>query len=726
MTTWAEVLASDDREIVVWATIQGVGDALGLWRFATNAAWALGPGEGTWLPLLVEAPNALSIQVPVATGGVVTEQGNLRIEVLDEEDILTSALTFEAPPIAALSAEALAGVTTLDLDDSSGLTPDAIVFVGSEAVRVVSVGAGTAQVERARLDTFPTDLPAGAPVFSASTFLEGRELRLYVAPLAGSAAETRLLGVYVVTGQVFDRSLSTWTFSGRARSYYLERLTPRNPVRGELNDYRRGPGFWVLDGYSRLTAAMAIEEDSSEILQIDAANGQILTRGHLFTEPEDLVFGEWTRVPSAQDGDFRYQEAGAAGKGSFQGTWVDSSNWADLALNILTSSPFRTSPPDNYDPSSIVDFSARNYSAIPGYGLGVPFGSIVWDDFERARAVRPIDLPYFALPVTPRPGREVLDQIGKLVGAYFYERAGLIRVGLSELPLEGDTPSVVLDADDILLADDLPDLGQPRRHREQALSRVVYKLVNGQTVTVEAGDFPRLVDPAGLYGVQGEELPIDAVGFDPRDRETLIQLGGARLWRALHPSLEVDARVDPEHTFDWPVGQAGLLTLEGLPDFAQGVRGLTAAKIRLLEEEPRFQGTSGPDFHLALKLLIEPNVQVGRIGPSGYVSAVTSSQATLHANRFTAADAPAGLPTTDAAAFAEGDVVRLVNPDGTDAGGGLTETVDGIAGDVLTLSGDFGTALATGLILVAAQDAESAPQQLARLVYWTRGWRFAE
>ena len=99
-----------------------------------------------------------------------------------------------------------------------------------------------------------------------------------------------------------------------------------------------------------------------------------------------------------------------------------------------------------------------------------------------------------------------------------------------------------------------------------------------------------------------------------------------------------------------------------------------------------------------------------RVAPAAIVTSVSTNTATVETNRYTSND---GDPAQDCLAFEVGDVVRLINLDGTSAGG-TTQIVLSIdsGNDDIELDGDFSGNLAADLILVAADfDDASAAQQ---------------
>jgi hypothetical protein len=103
-------------------------------------------------------------------------------------------------------------------------------------------------------------------------------------------------------------------------------------------------------------------------------------------------------------------------------------------------------------------------------------------------------------------------------------------------------------------------------------------------------------------------------------------------------------------------------------------------------------------------------MRVAAVLPGSDVVAVVSG------NRYTSTDTPGGLPTEDQIAFEAGDELRLINRDGSSASSDV-ERILGIVADEVTLSGDFGGALAAGLVLTTADAGQATARQLARYVF---------
>ena len=157
-------------------------------------------------------------------------------------------------------------------------------------------------------------------------------------------------------------------------------------------------------------------------------------------------------------------------------------------------------------------------------------------------------------------------------------------------------------------------------------------------------------------------------------------------------------------------GDACTLTMPGEPNLTSGARGWDEVSCFVQEREPSISPDEGARISLKLRAYTQ-GLRLGRVSPSAYIATLAGTlpgvgheTLAIDDNRFTDPDNLAGFPTDDAAAFEVGDVVQLRNADMTLVSSN-TETVISLFPLVLVnmvVSGNFGGALAAGLVIVHA------------------------
>lgn len=738
MSTWAQHLSSRARTWVFEARIEGVGVALvgaellqttdGRYRLCSEIPdYAAGEPARLWLPYLAGWPDVLAEEMQ-PEGGVADASASVALQLTDIGDALTSALSVDAAPVGKLAQGASASVGYVVLEDKSGVTSTDVLYVDGEAMRVTSTsgsgGAESVNVARAYLSTEARPHLVGASVYTVSPFLAGRRLGLYVLPAdADDEDERRLVGTYSITGLTWDEALNVWTLEARAYAETLDATVPRYETAAELFlAYQQtdglGPVLLLAPGASE-RPEIVWQGWASEDWVWFRVGGELLAcerysdiqatvlRGAGETSQVDLQPGLTFRQVMAGNA-FRYSPGPVPATSRGAGTWTETDDLIDLCLILLTSSRHED---DGLELTNYVS-AHGNFSVLPpGWGAGVPAADIDWDSAADVRARLQVRLPNFVLGAEPATVRSILDQLLRPVGVHLVNADGLLRFVLPRNPYAGEA-TVTLDEDVILLRQGaaLPDVDL-HRDLTSAAGEVRYTLGPRRTLvstrTVNPGRVRRTIDIA---------VPA-ASSADRYTWAELAQLRASRLYRPLTTiSLAADAAV-------WAVtvGTYVQVTLPEAPDLEIGRRGWTDQQVLVEYREPQVEADEG-GRGVILRLrgrAFGARAATRRICPSAYVSAPTGAVCLCWPNRFTEADAPGALPSSDVAAFAVGDVVRLLDLDGTEAAPGLTETIDAVSvgTDEITLSGTFGGALAAGTILTFALADDANTEQRTHHAY---------
>ena len=199
------------------------------------------------------------------------------------------------------------------------------------------------------------------------------------------------------------------------------------------------------------------------------------------------------------------------------------------------------------------------------------------------------------------------------------------------------------------------------------------------------------------YGGQGTitaTMPRTLLGY-PRDGSRLYQQVFAQAVQVLgplrYPYRHVTVQLPLNH-YDLQVGDLVRATLWRVPN-GSGGRGITDAVTQVMSREVTLYA-DGSEGHVAYTLRLNPS-SISGYAPAGMVAASGISGATV---TLDVSSIPNGLTGTgdDAAPFAVGDLVRLVEIDTASPTASTQHSVTGVGVNTLTLSPSPGAAF-TGL-----------------------------
>lgn len=691
MTTWVEHLAREDRAWIVYATIQGIGDSLGLWRFSTAEGWALLSGQGSWRPWLSELPDFLSERVPYLEGGAVRSEGSVDLSIVDEGEALTDLLALDQGRVASLTALSDTTDTTFALDAvPSGLQGGDMLWLGSEAVRVSSAAANPITVIRGELGTTPRTHVTGAPVFARPQLVQHREVRLYIAPLDGAESEAQLVGVYTLDRLGLHETTASWEISATVREPYLDRRCPRKPIEREVTysleteelgrfavaangsspEGPLGGGALVVYGHSDLDELMAYQEAGTTI-RTGESLGDVRARAGTALDDLPEVGQVLRRVLTVENGDFRATGiTNATTDRSSTTAWQPVDSWVEILLCLLLSPAVEGQGADNFNPSG-AGWDGRNFSGLPaGYGVGVPYTEVNFADFEEIAASQAnFPLRNLALGLEDRTFSEVATEFLKPSGCVLVRERGIIRLIAPGPVLQSDTAPATLDVDTVLMRGSLPDIEVERTETSSIVEVLATYGPQEREIQVTWADRREFFDPEDLYQFDGQALELEVPGLAGRDEEALRYLCLRHLRRGYRPLTDVRVEADAQ-VWPWTLGGPVAVDLPAIPNFT-GSRGIQGTG-QLAESELRMSEREGA--YVFGRVLVSEAIAVGRISASALVTSANGNIAFVADNVYTETDALEGLPNVDRDAFTAGDVVRLIGANGADIGGG-TETV---------------------------------------------------
>lgn len=750
-TTFANLLASLERDWCIFAQIEGVGPQVlssgdyfssgfdSRYRFCTGIP-TIG-SDGTqpaelWLPYLTQVPELLSEDVN--EDGGIAEYGATSIAILDVGDFLTNLLRTESFPFTVLDGDMTIATTTMPVAATTGAAVNDAIFVDGEAFRVSSITAGVSySVDKSYHGTRRTVHKTGAVVYKFLPFLRGRVVEISAMPLGASAwSQRREVAKFTVDQVSFDRPLNSWVFQARSEIQFLDGLvptTPRSatvtsvangaserPVVGLALNANVGEAATSLQVWTGAQATvdrlfyLAIEDEVVSVASGELSTGITVTladralAGTRRQTPEANQVAKQVFVADPRASSFRYSPPPSPSPLRTSGTWIQSDHWVDIALCILTS----VKHPDDDIELANFDEDWGNWASLPaGYGLGILATDIDWASWIDAKQrTDEFRFPNFVLGRDSRTGLEIIQQeFLEPLGAFMVIAASKLRVILPSSPLALEATTAVTTADVITTEVDgvrLPDL-TVRRDLASVVSDIRYTVGPGQ------------VDVGARVSRPGRDTATRRFAVPSANNEagpTWAARAEARTARRRTPATEVAGTFDAR-LWDTSVGDVVSLTIPEIPDPIAGVRGWTAVQCRLFQREIRAlieEGALGVHLFYRLKAY-SPLRTTFRVAPSGFIGSVSSNTATLGADRYTCSDAT-GLPVTDAAAFSVGDVCYLLNPRG-DRVTTLTQAITAISGDDITFDGNFSGTLATGLIIAYADYTASTTTQRGSYAY---------
>lgn len=747
--TWVQNLASDARRLAVYAKLEGFGPAGlsdselaaagddGRYRLCiTSPEWSAAEPPALWRELLDEMPGLLDEQVPY--GGGVPSRGGVTLYVLDGDNLLTSTLRIDRPAATIVAQPSVnSSQTSFSVGSGAALSAGDVLYIGAEAMRCTDVTGSTVTVERGYLGTDAAEHRQSDRVYTSTPFLLGRRIELYIAPAdAADSSEEQLLGEYVVDGVEWDQLLNVWQITGDSVLRYLDRVVPREVRQSTIHSVdgdqlRFSEPFDVLfdPALSKSTSGPDVYMwHDGEVFgaEVRSARAVVVTHRGLFgTKEKDFEPGESVRqvfaagaVGDALPGSFQRATGPAPDDDPTSPTgWVRTAHWVDLLLTVLCSPVSYLDAGDNYDNSH------DNYSGIWGYGMGLPASLIDFDSFERVRhRTRGYDFPNFilgaeeAMPASELVSKHFLEPMG----AYLTIQGGKVALVLPRLPLLGEA-TATLGADDFLMSKTDRLTYEPRVRlklgTEDHGGTVTYVIgPQEQEVTFSAADFAAtygLVEE--LYDRESGDVRIAVPGGDVSLSSVYQSRAAARLVRLHKPRMGLSGDVDIASAWSTPPGTFVSVTLPELPDLATGTRGWTAMLCEVRQRQ--HQVTEDDGAYSVVGLMAFGSVlKAARIAPAAYIVDASAYPAAIDvsANRYTSTDAPSDLPNNDADSFTIGDVLKLVNLDGTDAAPGETATVTDISNDTIELDSDFNGALADGLVLTYANYDDCTATQTGR------------
>lgn len=765
MVSFAEWLASDAKRLHLDVRIEAVGAWLdntdltaanddARYRFAPSMptyARTAGQPSPLWLPYIkAEAlPDFRGEEIDGVFGGI-PDFGGISVHLVDFDDALTLLFATEVSPVTVLAEDITRSTLSFDLADASVITTETI-YIGGEAFRVTGIAGDTVTCDREYLGTEAVAHFENDPVYVTNPFLVGRRIELRIAPLnANDEDDERILFDGIIDGVEWDDVFTTWVLSATSVLRYIDRIVPREVQEFEISGFDGGleddegegyielyndspaainawihwTGVNVTDEYPPIDAY--VEIDGKEIVGVRMSasrTGVFVSQRAMFgTEEVQIAEGmKMRRVFVSGDplahwpSSFRSLDPGD--ETLDLDTATPSSNWIDMMLNFITSPSeehglVQTAP--NHDGVH------RNYSTLPpGFGLGYPAALIDFDSFLEVRA-RTIQYVFggFILGAggKQKSGSEILSETFlEPMGAYLSVESGLLRIFLPRTPLRDESLPAV-DRTGWLLEEVERHTYEPRakgrlRTTEHA-SSIKYEI--GRTkreVLFLASDFTETVGLRGQYAGRSNDVPVRVQAAD----EFLGDLFGARaqsrFLRQRRPRVEVEGETKFGTVYDSPTGSMVHVSLQAIPNLSEGVRGWGDVPADVKRREFRLELDKGGLFARLELLAHSPSFLAARIAPAAAITSVATNEATVAANRYTSSDATAPLPNSDVEAFEVGDVVRLLNPDGTSAAVGTQTIVDFPAANTIELDGNFGGALAADLILVAAAYADATEAQ---------------
>lgn len=741
VSSFALAAARDGQPWTVLVRIEGIGDYDGQHTWSIDVPDFVGVSDERYLNRdTIAALPSISPERTKSILGGMPEAGSATVELVDYQDLITSARRTDAPAVAYLSADATASATTLTVSDGSRLsTGNSVVWIGNEAIRIASRSSGTLTVETSGRGWLATDAAAheeGAAVYATPPYLRGRRMVLYLAPTDAdndTVATSYVIGSYRIDGSKLTKTLGVWRLTGSTEIRDLSRLIAGRvpvalqvvsiddayqirwtPMDGMRASYLLGAGFATLSIWPDGRAWLR-EDETGEVLSIDATDPSIpsiASRGDMGTAPEEWPPGSILRPVITSDqayGSFRWSPGPTPSTDRNSGTWNVSAHPVDILLCLLTSAAYID------DPRELDNSSADgNWSSLPpGFGIGYPIERIDVASFLTVRA----RLQHLALPGVVIGEAETMTlaewatkNILEPFGWYLVNVGELLTLIAPAVPLAGATPAAELGVEEIV------EYTDPEESYDLVAGAITYQY-RGQrgeklSVTIRAADLTGLTGGRAQYTIEDEPILIEVPGVIAGDVGTsalLALIAQRRLMRAVRAPWRMTLTLAAEY-HALAEGQTVGITHPDLPDLDTGVRGWVSVPAQIVATTRVHLDDDGRAVR-RVTVLVYPSFSAVRIAPSAIITGVTGSgpwTLTVAANRYTSPDADddLGLAATDADAFTVGDEVKTISRAGVDVVTGLTVAVVGTntlevsglsaptAGDVLVFQ-DYATATTT-------------------------------
>lgn len=757
-TTFAQSILAREAKWSFICTIEGSGSYAGLYKYCTQVP-DYAAADPLYRPWLMDWPVLVDEETDEEGG--IPASGELELRILDYEDALTSEFRIDADPVTFLAGDLTSSGGSLNLDSFAPFTAgSSIAYFGNECVRITS-GSGPFTVTRGWLDTDRFPHSDGDPVYAYTPYISPRRVRVYLAPIDGSSsAQETEFGQYAIDKPELTDDRCGWLLRAKFQQKWLSRVCSRRPphrfkARGTIGrnnsitvelaresidaHYSSSPPTW--DGQGRFYVKVG---DEIAVAGMGQGGMTFWDRALLGTTQGEIEDGATIDVifaaddapppnanpPGSVPSFFRFSP-GPTPATDETGTWNPSAQWIDLLLNLMTSSA---------DPADELRFNNRNdaygaWDCLPeGLGIGALHSQI---DLAAATAIKSLcpeeRFPDFYLSPEPVVFADlVTEAFLRPIGAYLSMSGGLARIVRPRTPLAG-VSSLTLGPDDVLRRKVgkrryEPIMSALRMDTGENFSSVIKANFKDDKLIIRASNFGRSArDTPGYYAT--EEKPIELeIPFARTTRngtvDFIYEACRHKFLRFRRPRWAIDEIKFAIEQYGAGPGSLVNLTIADLPDLAPGRRGWSAMVLEILRRCVRLTPELGAEVTWAVKAY-GSNERVGRVSPSARIVSVANAggghpDVTVSANRYTQPDV-VGFPTTDAAALTVNDVLRLRNRNATDAGGGLTATVENIAGNVVRLSGTFGGVLANGtgnagLVLEFASRASQIAQQYDRFV----------
>lgn len=729
------------RPIVI-VTIEGVGDAAGLWKFCSDLpSYARGDAASAykcWMPANT-VPRLVPQEVPVL-GGVVT-QGELVFEIVDIDDKMTAQLATERPSMTFLWDDSVSTTdTTISFPRQPSYTAvDSAELIGStfslgrEVMRIDSwVSGNTFTVTRGFLGTQAQDHAYGEFVYPTLRYLAGREVTAYLLwdePGKSTVDDEQEQGRYWLDLPEMSEDLNSYVFHARSRDRVLDRRVFETRIEDTLQVGEVGGlGEIGVAGsetkFIEHVAGTFFVQKESEVIRCELGDVNVIAkaRGSNGTAVTFESSGTISQVFVSDIEDdycsFRYQPPDDEGTDDLDdASWVPTQHPVPIILALVLSGGGAR---DNF----VV--GEGNYDCLPeGIGLGLDASEIDWDAaWDAWRKTQTLEVPYVVID-SDSVLRDIVDKLAKLAGYVVGWRDGKLTIR-HERP---ETASTVIDLtpSDVITEQTAPGmrqlkLGRPRWTTEFLASEVVFKSRDRIGTDVEVrfreADFPTVFGAStGLYGDR-YELEIDAtwmrverVGAEPeslkaRALELLLTFRRPLLEAAPVLPLEYESQVKP--------GSFLRLTYSQIPDMSTGLRGTLTTDWLVTSVEPDVEAGE-----LLVRCVTNPSgLLTGLVAPSGRIASASGADVTLTANRYTDPSSIDGLPTVDAEAFEVGDVVWIRDRAGVAVvTSPTTNTVLAVDGNVVTLASDWSAYATAGRILEVATFANASDEQRETIAF---------
>lgn len=713
-----------------------------------------------YLPILTSYPNLLETEIN-PLGGIETPN-QVVLNLLDLRTgeypygIITELFADEQRPWRnTINQSVNTSQTNIPINSIASVSAS-LTWMNGECLRITgTTGSNLITTERGVLGTTAQYHPVGSSLYSSNPLLLSRRVSVKLGfDELTEADEEALDSDYYIRSFDLKEHLNVYEIKASSRQDWFNREVASGQITGKQVAKEdeisagmmriQGPGGANVNnnvrGFYRLNRFYALVGDELMGVGLEAGNyyklldrNSIQERGVLGSNL--LKPGDWEnasfRLAAVANKDlehcpFLYQEPGT------EVSTINSDQWVKTDHPVLVLLCLLCSAQNENDGLLWTNWTTDqgNFSSLPpGWGIGIPANYIDFDSFWRLYNRYPslrvnnlvISQPERFLELAER---DLLRPFGFILGwegnqITLRKQRAFSAVFSTEDSTFSENEILMIPGRDAWKPDvQLGKSAETLASEVQFINKTPMGTVN--KLTLRDADFPNLFQTSVAPEFNRRFLRIEttALEYGSLGDEYFMETRAAELlyWFS-RPVWRVSFRSNLSR-LQTRVGDWALLSHRDLPKMGRGRDWsevpvmLTSKRVSIGEDETSIQWEG---------VIFDRGENFGGLSPSARITAISGSNFTVAVNVYTSPDGVGvdpDLPTTDVDAFKVGWVLRCKHRDFGPTSG--DQTITAIAGNVITLDGDFSGLAAVGDVLeftvYDSQVATGTPEQRGNFI----------